>query len=133
VGYPNFELVVYTVENAMTFYPIVDGLDPNSQYIMYRLFRDATRYVHGHHTKDLSALNRDPKKVIIIDWNENSVLLNRENTLLLQKWEGDNADRTLIGLAQLLQGENCRNVCRSSCCNRLLSVGFFGFRSHQTV
>ena len=39
IGYPNFELVVYTTENAMTFYPIVDGLDPNNQFIMYRLFR----------------------------------------------------------------------------------------------
>ena len=28
LGYPEFELVVYTTENAMTFYPIVDGLDP---------------------------------------------------------------------------------------------------------
>ena len=104
VGYPNFELVVYTTENPMTFYPIIDGLDPNSQYIMYRLFRDATRYVDGHHKKDLSALNRDLKKVIVVDWNENVVDCNRENALLLQKWEGDNADRALIGLAQLLQG-----------------------------
>ena len=30
--------------------------------------------------------------------------LNRENALLLKKWEGDNTDRQLIGLAQLLQG-----------------------------
>ena len=109
--------MVYTTENAMTFYPIVDGLDPEvninpkhfvkryltycnikfrlnnlnqlriifsninyrfilslytkcyfylqNQYIMYRLFRDATRYVDGHHTKDLFALNRDLKKVCI--------------------------------------------------------------------
>ena len=33
---------------------------------MYRLFRDATRYVDGHHTKDLYALNRDLKKVPLI-------------------------------------------------------------------
>ena len=83
VGYPNFEIVIYTTENAMTFFPIVDGLDPDNRflvisirmqdrhykniifdrYIMYRLFRDATRYINGHHTKDVSALNRDPKRV----------------------------------------------------------------------
>lgn len=103
VGYPNFELVVYTTENAMTFHPIVEGLDPNNQYIMYRLFSDATRYVNGNRTKDLNALNRDPKKVIVVDWNENSVALTRDNALLLKKWDGDNADRSLIGLAQLLQ------------------------------
>lgn len=103
IGYPDFELVVYTSENAMTFYPIVDGLDPENKYIMYRLFRDATRYVDGHHTKDLFALNRDLKKMIVVDWNENSVPGNRDNALILKKWEGDNTDRQLIGLTQLLQ------------------------------
>lgn len=105
IGYPQFELVVYTTENAVTFYPIVDGLDPNNQFIMYRLFRDATRYLNGHHTKDLKALNRDLKRVILIDWDKDSVALSRENTLLLPKWKGDNSDRSLIGLAQLLQGK----------------------------
>lgn len=104
IGYPQFEVVIFTVENALTFYPIIDGLDPNQNLIMYRLFRDASRYVNGHQTKDISALNRDPKKVIMIDWNENSVSLNPENALLLKKWEGDHSDRSMIGLAQLLQG-----------------------------
>merc|ERR1719430_688802 len=103
LGYPEFELVVYTTENAMTFYPIVDGLDPENKYIMYRLFRDATRYVDGHHSKDLFALNRDLKKVIVLDWDENTVSQNRDNALILKKWDGDNSDRQLIGLTQLLQ------------------------------
>lgn len=30
--------------------PVVDGLDPNGM-IMYRLFRDATRYTDGVHVK----------------------------------------------------------------------------------
>jgi hypothetical protein len=33
---------------------------------MYRLVRDATRFVDGHHVKDLTALNRDLSKVVII-------------------------------------------------------------------
>jgi len=36
---------------------------------MYRLVRDATRFVDGHHVKDLTALNRDLSKVIIITFN----------------------------------------------------------------
>jgi len=43
----------------------LDALDPNG-YIMYRLVRDATRFVDGHHVKDLGALNRDLSKVTII-------------------------------------------------------------------
>lgn len=45
---------------------IIFRLCLQNKYIMYRLFRDATRYVDGHHTKDLYALNRDLKKVPLI-------------------------------------------------------------------
>lgn len=104
IGYPNFELVIYTVEQPMTFFNVIDGIDPHNQYINYRLFRDATRSVgtNKHPTKDVASLNRDPKKVILIDWNKDSVALAMENTLLLKKWEGDTSDTSLIGLAQLL-------------------------------
>jgi len=110
IGYPNFELVVYTIENGMTFFPIVDGLDPQNQYINYRLFRDATRYVNGHPTKDVNSLNRDPKRVIFIDWNTDSVALGLQNSLILPKWEGDNSDTCLIGLSHLLQAIRTSDV-----------------------
>lgn len=102
IGYPNFEVVIWTVENSMTFFPIINGMDPNNQHIMYRLFRDATRFRNGTHTKDLYSLNRDLKKVIVVDWNQNSTQDNPENALTMQKWTGDNTDRSLIGLAQFL-------------------------------
>lgn len=58
----NFEIVVYTADQGMTVFPILDGLDPNG-YIMYRLVRDATLFVDGHHVKSLDNLNRDLKRV----------------------------------------------------------------------
>jgi TFIIF-interacting CTD phosphatase-like protein len=45
-----------------TVFPILDALDPNG-YITYRLVRDATHFVDGHHVKDLDCLNRDLSKV----------------------------------------------------------------------
>jgi len=102
IGYPNFEVVIWTVENSMTFFPIINGMDPNNQHIMYRLFRDATRFKKGTHTKDLYSLNRDLKKVIVVDWNKDSTQDNPENALTMKKWTGDNTDRSLIGLAQFL-------------------------------
>jgi len=103
VGYPNFELVVFTTENGMTFHPITEKLDPENRLIMYKLYRDSTRFVDGQHKKDLSVLNRDLSKVILVDWNEKAVDCNRDNALVLKKWEGDNSDRSMIGLAQFLQ------------------------------
>merc|ERR1719481_1054440 len=103
IGYPNFEVVIWTVENSMTFFPIINGMDPNNQHIMYRLFRDATWFKNGTHRKDLHSLNRDLKNVIVIDWNADTLAETPDNALLLPKWTGDNSDTTLISLAQFLQ------------------------------
>ena len=50
-------------------------------------------------------------QVIVIDWNENSVSGSRDNALILNKWEGDNSDRQLIGLTQLLRGKIVSVIC----------------------
>ena len=36
IGFPTFEVVLWTVENSMTFHPIVSGMDPQNQHIIYR-------------------------------------------------------------------------------------------------
>lgn len=102
VGPPLFELVIYTSEQGFTAFPILDSLDPKG-YIMYRLFRDATKYVNGHHVKDLSSLNRDLSKVIVIDCNPKSYQLQPKNAVGLKKWEGDDDDRSLFELAAFLR------------------------------
>ena len=73
---------------------------------MYRLFRDATRYEDGHHVKDLGCINRDLSKVIVIDWNSQSVRSHPRNALKIKEWKGNDDDRTLIDLALLLKSES---------------------------
>ncbi|VDD95525.1 unnamed protein product [Enterobius vermicularis] len=109
VGYPNFEVVIYTSEGAMTAHPVIDSFDPK-QRIMYRLYRDCTKYKKGHHIKDLSRLNRDLSKVIYIDYDPHSFQLNPENVLRLPKWEGDMDDTALVDLAELLKTIYLSNV-----------------------
>ena len=70
---------------------------------MYRLFRDATRYEDGHHVKDLGCINRDLSKVIVIDWNSQSVRSHPRNALKIKEWKGNDDDRTLIDIALLLK------------------------------
>ena len=101
-GYPNFELVLYTSEHRTTIEPVVAYMDPKHR-IMHHLFRHCTKYMNGHHVKDLSRLNRDLKKVIFIDFDPKSFQLNPENALLVNKWEGNMDDRGLIDLAELLK------------------------------
>ena len=103
LAYPNFEVVIWSTDSGMTFYPIVRGMDPNANLIMYQLFKDATKFKNGAHIKELNCLNRDLRRVIVVDWNKLSVQDNPDNALLLPKWNGDMEDRSLFGLAQLLQ------------------------------
>lgn len=77
---------------------------------MYRLVRDATRFVDGHHVKDLDALNRDLSKVIVVDWNSNNVKYHPENTLKLPRWTGNDNDTTLYDLAAFLKMILATNV-----------------------
>ncbi|XP_012256781.1 mitochondrial import inner membrane translocase subunit TIM50-C-like [Athalia rosae] len=109
VAPPQFEIVVYTAEQGMTVFPILDALDPQG-FIMYRLVRDATRFVDGHHVKDLAALNRDLSKVIVVDWNKDSVKFHPENTLKLPRWKGNDDDTTLYDLAAFLKMIAATNV-----------------------
>lgn len=59
-----FEVVIYTAEQGMTVFPLIEALDPKN-IISYKLVRDATHFIDGHHVKSLDKLNRDLSKVII--------------------------------------------------------------------
>ncbi|XP_039960620.1 mitochondrial import inner membrane translocase subunit TIM50-C-like isoform X1 [Bactrocera tryoni] len=98
----HFEIVVFTAEQGMTVFPILDALDPNG-YIMYRLVRDATHFVDGHHVKNLDNLNRDLRKVIVVDWDQNATKLHPDNTFNIARWLGNDDDSQLLDLISFLK------------------------------
>lgn len=97
-----FEIVVYTADHGMTVFPVLDALDPNG-FIMYRLVRDATHFVDGHHVKSLDRLNRDLSKVIVIDWNTQATKFHPENAFNIPRWSGNDDDTTLFDLVAFLK------------------------------
>ncbi|XP_010892157.1 mitochondrial import inner membrane translocase subunit TIM50 [Esox lucius] len=99
---PLYEIVIFTAETGMTAYPLIDSIDPQG-FVMYRLFRDATRYMEGHHVKDVSCLNRDTSKVIVVDCKREAFSLQPFNGMALRKWDGNSEDRTLYDLAHFLK------------------------------
>ncbi|XP_069017513.1 mitochondrial import inner membrane translocase subunit TIM50 [Embiotoca jacksoni] len=99
---PLYEIVVFTAETGMTAYPLIDSIDPQG-FVMYRLFRDATHYMEGHHVKDVSCLNRDTSKVIVVDCKREAFSLQPFNGMALKKWDGNSEDRTLYDLANFLK------------------------------
>ncbi|KAH0631603.1 hypothetical protein JD844_006008 [Phrynosoma platyrhinos] len=99
---PLYEIVVFTSETGMTAFPLIDSVDPHG-FISYRLFRDATRYMDGHHVKDISCLNRDPAKVVVVDCKKEAFRLQPFNGMALKKWDGNSDDRTLFDLTAFLK------------------------------
>lgn len=100
-AFDNYEIVIFTSENAMSANPILTAMDPN-QLVIYHLYRDATKYINGTHVKDLTNLNRSLNKVIFVDTDPQSVRFHRENSIILEKWTGDITDRTLWDLIPIL-------------------------------
>ena len=89
---------------------------------MYRLYRESTRFVDGkivkvrfhalssstlptffHFAKDLSYLNRDLSKVIMLDTDPDHVSTHPENAVVLPKWKGDPKDKGLVAIIPFLE------------------------------
>lgn len=56
-------------------------------------------------SQDVSCLNRDTSKVIVVDCKREAFSLQPFNGLALKKWDGNSDDRTLYDLAHFLKGE----------------------------
>jgi import inner membrane translocase subunit TIM50 len=98
-----YEIVIFTSQSFANALPILDKLDPY-QYAMYRLYREATRYENGQYIKDLSHLNRDLSKVIIMDSNPTAFSKQPENGIALKPWQGQANDNGLMDYIPFLEG-----------------------------
>ncbi|UNI22971.1 mitochondrial inner membrane protein required for protein import [Purpureocillium takamizusanense] len=97
-----YELVLFTTVPFAMGEPIVRKLDP-FRFIMWPLYREATKYEDGEIVKDLSYLNRDLSKVIIIDTKASHVRKQPENAIILDPWKGEAKDQDLVGLIPFLE------------------------------
>jgi import inner membrane translocase subunit TIM50 len=97
-----YELVIFTTVKQMDADPIIRKLDP-FRLVLWPLFREATRFENGEYIKDLSYLNRDPSKVLVIDTNPSHVKNNPENAIILPKWKGEPGDKGLVALIPFLE------------------------------
>ncbi|CAG8484763.1 14265_t:CDS:10 [Funneliformis mosseae] len=97
-----FEVVIFTSQPFNFAEQILMKLDPFG-IVPYRLYRESTRYVDGKIVKDLSKLNRDLSKVIIMDSNPDAYSLQPENAIAVPPWKGDPNDSFLIDIIPFLE------------------------------
>ncbi|CAG8784402.1 5963_t:CDS:2, partial [Racocetra persica] len=90
-----FEVVIFTSQPSY--------LDPLGM-VPFRLFRESTRYVDGKVIKDISKLNRDISKIIVMDSNPDAYSLQPENVIAVPPWKGDPNDTYLVDIIPFLEG-----------------------------
>ncbi|KAI9569145.1 HAD-like domain-containing protein [Boletus coccyginus] len=98
-----YEIVIFTTQHSYTALPIIEKLDPYNFFLTYKLFREATRSVDGKIVKDLSYLNRDLSKVILLDTHEEHTFTHPENSIVLPQWTGTPGDKGLIAMIPFLE------------------------------
>jgi len=102
---PLYELVLWT-ETMNAGDPVVDKLDPR-RLIRHRLYRDTTTFDGGVHRKDLSSLNRDLGKVLIIDVEAESFSFHPRHGIALGAYDAaddpEKTDNKLTKLVPFLQ------------------------------
>lgn len=97
----HYEIVVFTA--ALKDYAdwILDRID-TGRSIRYRLYRDHTTFQNGVYLKDLSRLNRDLSKTIIVDNNPDNFQMHPENGIYIKSWYEDPNDLALKHLTGVL-------------------------------
>lgn len=65
--------------------------------------------------QDVSCLNRDSSKVIVVDCKREAFSLQPFNGMALKKWDGNSDDRTLYDLANFLKSKTPRGLSVAFC------------------
>lgn len=98
-----YEIVLYSPSIDGIADPAVTSLD-KAGCIMHRLYRDATYYHNGTHVKDLNSLNRDVRRIVVLDDDELAVQFNPDNLIRVKPYENsmDRSDKTLERITPFL-------------------------------
>lgn len=97
-----YEIVLFCSNSQLFSEKAVGKLDPYHAYISYALFREGCRYKDGKLIKDLSLLNRDLGKTVMVEVDPDCTSLQPENSIVVKKWDG-RPDDYLIRLIPFLE------------------------------
>ncbi|KAM1168497.1 hypothetical protein ACFX19_030927 [Malus domestica] len=97
-----YEIIVYSDYSNMYVDPVMERLD-TKHCVRYRLGKAATRYQNGKHYRDLSKLNRDPKKIIYLSAHARENSLQPENGAIIKPYKNELDDTALVDFIPFLE------------------------------
>ena len=101
-----YELVIFTASCQPYADPVIDRIDPG-RMVKYRLYRDSCTDFGGNFVKDLSRLNRNLERIIIIDNSPAAYIFQPFNAIKISSWYDEPLDMELIRLLDFLK-RSCR-------------------------
>lgn len=108
-----YDVVIFTASVQEYADPVIDWLEQDRKYFKARYYRQHCTYRYGAYMKDLSIVEADLSKAIIVDNSPLSYRLNEENAVPIEGWISDPSDRDLLYLIIMLQSLSSVNDVRS--------------------
>ncbi|KAF8474952.1 NLI interacting factor-like phosphatase-domain-containing protein [Kalaharituber pfeilii] len=100
--YKWYNLVVFTASVQEYADPVIDWLEQERKYFKGRYYRQHCTNRNGTYIKDISSIEPDLSKVIIIDNSPMSYMFHEDNAIPIEGWINDPTDIDLLNLIPLL-------------------------------
>ncbi|KAK6351752.1 Nuclear envelope morphology protein 1 [Orbilia javanica] len=99
-----YNVVIFTASVQEYADPVIDWLDQEHKYFRARYYRQHCTFRDGVYIKDLSVVEPDLSKVMIVDNSPTSYIFHKDNAIPIEGWISDPSDHHLLHLIPILQG-----------------------------
>ncbi|PIA18717.1 HAD-like protein [Coemansia reversa NRRL 1564] len=100
-----YEVVIFSSQPSHSAMLVLDRLDP-LEFAPHRLYKDHMRNIDGKNYKDLTTINRDMSKVIMIDTDPEAFKMQPNNGVLGRPFYGDPGDNWIEQITEFLEYVN---------------------------
>ncbi|CBZ29878.1 conserved hypothetical protein [Leishmania mexicana MHOM/GT/2001/U1103] len=101
------ELVLWTASEESLARRAMRHIDPANKIFDEAIYRDARWYRDSHYTKELCRLGRCINRVVIVENSIESVIRNRQNSILVTSFVRNRLDRQLFLVREVLRDWVC--------------------------
>ncbi|KAJ5684737.1 NLI interacting factor [Penicillium maclennaniae] len=98
-----YKLVVFTASVQEYADPVIDWLEQERKYFQARYYRQHCTLRNGAYIKDLSSVEPDLSKVMILDNSPMSYIFHEDNAIPIEGWINDPTDNGLLHLIPMLE------------------------------